>query len=135
MFRDFYIFPCVFAHKENGDIGVYFPDLDGCTTFGKDEYEAYNNAKAALCLHIYGMEEDNCEIPVPSKTKDLMYDSDHSVILVEVFMPPYRARQKNKYIKKTLTIPYWLNLEAEKAGVNFSQFLQNSLKDFLHINR
>ena len=55
-------------------------------------------------------------------------------MLVEVFMPLVRDRINNKYVKKTLTIPYWLNAEAENQGVNFSGVLQDALKEYLHLS-
>ena len=133
MFKDTYIFPCVFIYKESGGIGIYFPDLDGCVSSGESEQEACHNAKEALSLHLYGMEQDNEEIPNPSSIRDLELENDESPVLVEVYMPSFRAKQDNKFVKKTLTIPNWLNVEAERAGVNFSQILQTSLKEHLGI--
>ena len=134
MQKDTYIFPCIFIYKESGGIGVNFPDLDGCISYGEDEMEACRNAKEALSLHLFGMEQDNDEIPTPSKIKDIEVESHESILMVEVYMPPFRAKQENKFIKKTLTIPHWLNIEAERAEVNFSQLLQTSLKEHLGIN-
>ena len=54
-------------------------------------------------------------------------------MLVNVFMPAVRDRIRNHFIKKTLSIPYWLNIAAEQQGVNFSGVLQNALKEYLHI--
>jgi len=132
---DTYIFPCVFIYKESGGISIYFPDLDGCISSGENETEACRNAKEALSLHLYGMEQDNDDIPQPSSIRDIVLDDNESIILVEVFMPPFRAKQDNKFVKKTLTIPHWLNIEAERAGVNFSQILQTTLKKHLGIRQ
>ncbi|MCL2171653.1 MAG: type II toxin-antitoxin system HicB family antitoxin [Defluviitaleaceae bacterium] len=133
MQKDTYIYPCIFIYKESGGIGINFPDLDGLVSFGEDEQRACHNAKEALSLHLYGMEQDNDEIPAPSSIRDIELESHESIVMIEVFMPAFRAKQNNKFIKKTLTIPHWLNIEAEKAGVNFSQVLQSSLKDRLGI--
>ena len=132
MKHDTYMFPCVFIYKDTG-ISVYYPDLDGCVSHGENEKEAFVNAKIALSLHLYGMEQDGDCIPEPSELRSLALDNNHKAVLIDVFMPPFRAKQSNKYIKKTLTIPEWLNIEAEHAGVNFSQVLQNGLKDYLNI--
>jgi predicted RNase H-like HicB family nuclease len=130
--NDNYIFPCAFIYNDTG-ISVYYPDLDGCVSYGENEKEAFENAKIALSLHLYGMEQDGDCIPEPSELRSLTLEDNHKAVLVDVFMPPFRAKQTNKYIKKTLTIPEWLNIEAERAGVNFSQVLQNGLKEYLHI--
>ena len=132
MQKDSYIFPCVFIYKDAG-ISTYFPDLDGCISGGENEREAFKNAKDVLSLHLFGMEQDGDDIPEPSDFRSLKLKENYTAALIEVFMPPFRAKQANKYIKKTLTIPAWLNIEAEHAGVNFSQILQNGLKEYLHI--
>ena len=133
MLKDTYIFPCVFIYKEKGGIGIYFPDLDGCVSSGENEQEACHNAKEALSLHLYGMEQDNEEIPEPSSIRDIQFQDDERSMLVEVYMPSFRAKQENKFVKKTLTVPRWLNIEAERAGVNFSQILQTGIKEHLGI--
>ena len=124
MQKDTYIFPCVFIYRET-EISIYFPDLDGCVSSGENEKEAFKNAKDVLCLHLFGMEQDGDDIPEPTELRSLKLKDKYTAALIEVFMPPFRAKQANKYIKKTLTIPAWLNIEAEQAGVNFSQILQN----------
>ena len=133
MLKDNYIFPCVFIYGDDG-INIHFPDLDGCISFGRDEQKAWNNAKEVLSLHLYGMEQDDDEIPEPSSIMDIILDDNEKVLFVEVFMPTFRAKQDNKFIKKTLTLPQWLNIEAERAGVNFSQVLQSSLKEHLGLS-
>ena len=50
-------------------------------------------------------------------------------MLVEAFMPSFREKQRTRFVKKTLSIPYWMNAEAERIGVNFSQTLQNALEE------
>jgi len=129
---DNYIYPCVFIYKDDG-ISIYFPDLDGCVSFGENEQEAFYNAKEALTLHLYGMEQDNEPIPEPSMIKNVTLDENEQAMFIEAFMPAFRAKQANKFVKKTLTIPEWLNIIAEKEGVNFSQVLQAALKERLHV--
>ena len=132
MNKDQYIYPCVFMYEDEG-ISVYYPDLDGCVTFGNDEQQAFHNAKEALTLHLYGMEQDGDPIPPPSRIKDITLNENEQAILLEVSMPAFRAKQANKLVKKTLTIPEWLNIVAENSGVNFSQLLQSALKQHLQI--
>ena len=133
MYQDQYIFPCVFIYTDEG-VSVYYPDLDGCVTFGVDEQQAFYNAKEALTLHLYGMEQDGDPIPPPSRIKDIILDNNEQALLLEVSMPVFRAKQTNKLVKKTLTIPEWLNIAAENNGVNFSQLLQTALKQHLQLN-
>jgi len=132
MYKDNYIYPCVFIYENDG-IAVYYPDLDGCITFGNNEQEAFKNAKEALTMHLYGIEQDNDPVPQPSLIKDIDFESHEQVLLLEVPMLAFRAKQANKLVKKTLTIPEWLNIVAENNNVNFSQLLQSALKQHLQL--
>ena len=132
--KDIYIFPAILSFDEDG-ISVEFPDLPGCLTCGNSTEEAINRAKEALGLHLYGMEEDNEFIPDPTDIKDLYLDKGQIPILIDVIMPIHRKAIENQAVKKTLTIPQWLNKEAMKHDVNFSQILQDALKDHLGLNK
>lgn len=130
MKKDIYIFPAILSFEDDG-ISVEFPDLPGCITCGETTEEAINNAKEALGLHIYGLEEDNELIPEATNIKDLKLENNEIPALIEVVMPIHRKAIENQSVKKTLTIPQWLNKEAIKRDVNFSQVLQDALKDYL----
>jgi len=110
--KDRYVFPALFEYEGN-DINVSFPDLPGCLTFGNNEAEAMFNAKEALEGYLYVLESDNDEIPEPSKIKDIERLDNEVVVLVDVWMPLVRDQESNKAVKKTLTIPKWLNDVAE----------------------
>ncbi|MDR2166851.1 MAG: type II toxin-antitoxin system HicB family antitoxin [Clostridiales bacterium] len=130
--KDSYTYIAVLTYDVDG-ISIEFPDLPGCFPCADDSLEAVKNANEALRLHLWGMEQDGDEIPEPSSVHEIKLEKGQSHLLVEAFMPPIRERQSNKFIKKTLSIPRWLNEEAERAGVNFSQLLQNSLKEYLGV--
>ncbi|MCC8080162.1 MAG: type II toxin-antitoxin system HicB family antitoxin [Oscillospiraceae bacterium] len=130
--QDRYIFPAVLNYADDG-ISVSFPDLPGCLTCAHDTETAVARAKEALALYLYDSEQCGDEIPQPSGVMDLSLSAGDIPALIDVFMPPFRDRINNKTVKKTLTIPAWLNSEAEAAGVNFSQILQEGLKRYLSI--
>lgn len=130
MKKDFYTFPAILSFDEDG-ISVEFPDLPGCLTCGDSTEEAINRAKEALGLHLYGMEEDNDLIPEPTDIKDLFLETGQIPVLIDVVMPMHRKAIENQAVKKILTIPQWLNKEAIKHDVNFSQILQEALKEHL----
>ena len=136
MFPDFYRYAAIFSYEEDG-VHVVFPDLPGCITFGADEDEAVRMAREALALHIYGMEQDGDEIPQPSSLRMLAEQEDlqenEVFMLVEAFMPTFRERESKRFVKKTLSIPYWMNAEAERIGLNFSQTLQNAIAQKLSL--
>lgn len=130
--KDRYLFPAILKY-ENNSILVSYPDLEGCMTFGKTEDEALANAKEALEGYLYVLERDKIEITSPTKIMDIKLDQSESIVLIDVWMPLVRDQESNKSVKKTLTIPKWLNDIAEQNHVNFSHVLQASLKKYLGI--
>ncbi len=134
MYPDRYHFIAVLESSETGSIGVYFPDLPGCVSGAETMEKAIKNAEEVLSLHLYGMEQDGDIIPKASDIKDIKLEQGEVPLMVEFYMKPYRERINSRYIKKTLSIPNWLNTLAEKEGINFSQVLQNALKQQLNID-
>lgn len=126
----------VFEPTESG-YSVYFPDLLGCVSFGEDFEEAQKKAAEALGLHIYGMEKDGDDIPVPSKTPKVDPETaeGYLVSFVSVFPDYVRNDLDNKAVKTNLTIPAWLKEMAEAKGVNYSKVFQTALMDYLGINQ
>ena len=133
MKRDRYIFPAIFDYADDG-ISIEFPDLPGCLPCAHSDEEAISNAKEAIALHLYSMEQDGEQIPEPTPVTKLRPEKNQAVVLVEAWMPVYRNAIENRAVKKTLTIPKWLNDLAEQEKVNFSQILQEALKQNLGIN-
>ncbi len=130
MMADRYIYPAVFSppEQEGFDYCVTFPDLDVATQ-GETIEQALDMAKELLELTIYGLEEDGYTVPKASDPALLKVDKPGSfVTLVAVNMPMVRAEMDLQYVRKTVTLPKWLNDLAEKAGVNFSKTLQTALK-------
>lgn len=132
MDKSYYAYPAILYYDSDG-ISIEFPDLPGCLPCAHSTEEAFRRAKEAMGLHLYGMEQDVDEIPAPTPISELRPDHGGVVAMIEVFMPAVRDRLNNRVIKKTLTIPAWLNRAAEAEGVNFSQVLQDGLKDYLHL--
>lgn len=132
MLKDRYTFPSILSYDEDG-ISVEFPDLPGCYTCADTTETAIVRAKEALALHISSMEDDNEEIPTPSSIDEIQLEKSQAIILIDAWMPVYRDKIKYASVKKTLTIPKWLNDIAEENNTNFSQLLQNSLKEHLGI--
>jgi len=130
---DKYIFAATFEPGETNGYCVTFQDLPGCITEGETLEESLLMAKEALELHLYGLEEDKDDIPNPTPPEKIDCPKNSFVMPVEVYMPLVRNEMSNKAIKKTLTIPYWLNKVAEDKKVNFSQVLQVALKEQLGV--
>lgn len=135
MLPDRYHFIAILEYSENGTVGVYFPDLPGCVSAADTTEKAIENAKEALSLHLFGMEEDGEEIPKPSELTKIRFDKGEIPTMIEVFMKPFREKMHSRYVKKTLSIPNWLNTAAEAQHINFSAVLQSALMEQLHIEQ
>ena len=127
-----YIYPAIFA-KEGEFYAVRFPDLESCYTQGDSLQDAYEMASDVLCLTLYNLEEEKANIPPASETSTIKTEKDEFVSLVACDTLEYRKFYDNKAVKKTLTIPAWLNTMSEREGINFSAVLQTALKNALNI--
>lgn len=134
MKKDYYIYPAVFSYDNDG-ISISFPNLPGCISCASNDEEALYMAKDALGLYMVCLEEDGEVLPKPSKLNEIDLNVNERAVLVEVNMPLFRLSVQNSSVKKTLTIPKWLNDLAEKNKVNFSLVLQNALKEFLSLKK
>lgn len=106
---------------------VEFPDLPGCVTQGDSLEEAFEMAEDAACGWILTSLEDGEDIPSPSAISKIN-TKEGFVNYVTLDIGEYAKQYSTKSVKKTLTIPEWLNRLAERQGINFSQELQNALK-------
>lgn len=119
-------YPAVFHKAEEGGFWVSFPDIPECMTQGDDMQDAYEMAVDALGLSLSTMEDAGEVIPEASPL-DRVDAEDGTLIIVEFDMAEYRRRHSSKAVKKTLTIPEWLNEAAVRENINFSQVLQEAL--------
>ena len=123
-------YPAVFHVAEDiGGFWVEFPDLPGCVTQGDSDAEAFEMAKDALSLWLDSSGElFEVEIGKPSSLSDIQNRFPNEIIMLIEGDPEHYARKYNtKAVKKTLSIPQWLNDQAVKANVNFSQVLKEAL--------
>lgn len=128
-----YIYPACFYLEENGQYSVIFSDLDNIATYGNDLDDAISMATDLLCTWILECKKDKKELPNPSNPKDIKLEYDNGFVnLIVADINMYVAKRKRS-VKKTLTIPEWLNELAEKENINFSQLLQTALKEKLNI--
>lgn len=133
MYPDNYEYIAVLDYSNGKTVGVYFPDLPGCITCEDNAQNAVKSAKEVLQLHLYGMEEDGDTIPAPSELKNIKLKKDELPVLIDVYMKPFREKMHTRYVKKTLSIPSWVNTIAEEQGINFSATLLSALKEKCHI--
>ncbi len=120
---------CFYEDEENGGYTVVFPDLPGCITQGETLEESIEMAEDAALGWLLDSLEENEELPTPSKVNDIKLENKKGFInLLLLDLAAYSEKySSNRYVKKTLTVPYWLNEIAEKKGINFSKTLQEAL--------
>lgn len=134
MLKDRYSYVALFSYEDDG-ICIDFPDLPGCCPCADagDTDMALRNAREAMGLHIWGMEQDNEPLPEPTPITAIKLEANQLPVLIEVFMPPIRERINNKFVKKTLSLPAWLAVKADEDGVNCSKLFQHALMEYLHV--
>lgn len=120
-----YVYPAIFTEEQDGMYSVRFPDFESCYTSGENLAHAIEMASDVLAITLYDMEEDNHPIPTPSKLGSIKTNDIVSLIACDTI--EYRKLYDNRAVKKTLTIPNWLNTEAEKRDINFSSVLKEAL--------
>ena len=125
-------YPAVFQTEEDG-YSVFFPDVDGCITQGDTIEEAYSMAFDALGLCLSYLIDNKCNIPKPSKPQDIKLEENQVVVIIQFDMMEYKKRNDSRAIKKTLTIPSWLNEAAIEMNINFSQVLQDALREMVNM--
>jgi len=126
------VYPAIFT-KYNDDNEYYvieFIDFEGCITEGKNLQEAFYMAQDVLGLCL----DDFSKLPEPTiDFSNIQLEKNQFISYVNIDLNEYRRKYNNKSIKKTLSIPCWLNTLAEKNNINFSQVLQEALKNKLEI--
>ncbi len=115
-------YPAIFHKAEEGGFWVSFPDIPECLTEG----DTIEMASDALGLAISSRYQEKEIIPTPSEPENISVD-DGFLVVIEFDMLAYQKRTNSKAIKKTLSIPQWLNEEAVAMNINFSQVLQEAL--------
>lgn len=128
-----YVYPAIFTPEEDGKFSIDFPDLEGCFTCGDNLADGIEMANDALALMLTHYEDNKRSIPEASAINGLAMKGDEFATYISCDTNVYRRLMNNMAVKKTLTIPSWLNDSAVAAGLNFSQVLQDALKKQLNI--
>lgn len=134
------VYPAFFTITDT-IILVEVPDLE-ILTEGKDMKNAIEMARDAIELKCVSLEDDKKEIPLPSEISSLdvnngtfAEDGTTVISLVDIDSEEYRRKIDTKAVRKNVTIPSWLNYEAEHAGINISRVLQEALMNVLNVQR
>lgn len=123
------VYPAIFTPYEDGTGGylVEFPDLQGCITGGDDMAEALFMAEDAASGWVLTELEEGKEVPKATELRNMKVSGEQFVSLVALDMDAYAAKYGSNAVKKTLTIPAWLNTYVEQNGISCSKVLQDAL--------
>lgn len=123
------VYPVILSKNGDGYF-VTIPDFT-VNTEGKDIADTIAMTRDAIGLNVLQLEDEGEAVPEPYSRSYQMQDDD-ILTLIDIDMTDYRNKYENRTVKKNCTIPYRLNADAEKAGINFSQLLQEALKRKLY---
>lgn len=131
----YYVFPVVFEPMDEGGYLVTVPDVPGCVTDGEDIPNATRMVKDALAGCLCSLEDHKAEIHSPSNPAELSKEHpDAFIALIDVDTGRYRIETDNRAVRTNVSLPAWLKFQAEQAGINFSQVLQDGIKKQLKIS-
>lgn len=120
-----YVYPAVFRANEDGSFTVMYPDLPGCITEGKDLANAMYMAQTALTQWIEYLTDKKEEIPSAHTMQETPAEAGEFVNLIRADIKDNRA------VKRTVSIPKWMDDQVSKAGLSLSRVLQDALREKL----
>ena len=121
-----YVYPAKLTN-DDGHVMVEFPDIENCFTEGDSLVEALELAEDALSMMLADREDKGDAMPTASDLSKIHCENGEAVALVKADTVAYRRKTSKKAVKKTLTIPAWMNALAGTHGVNYSQLLQEAI--------
>lgn len=136
MQKDNYIYPAIFEYADDG-ISISFPDLEGVVSCATNDVEALAMAEEALGLYLFELENIAMNIPQPTPIMDVRVEKNQIAQLINIYMPIIRDFLNNQSIKKTLTIPKWMDTQIKEYNqkINLSGILQDSLIKILGLKK
>lgn len=123
-----YIYPAVFYPESDGKFSVIFPDLNDLATYGDNLADAFIMAQEVCGQYLFTSLRDGETLPTPTLIDEIEKDDDNALVnMVCVNLDEYARAYDDKAVKKTLSIPAWLNTACENSGINFSKVLKDAL--------
>ena len=120
-------YPACFFHEENG-FSVIFPDLNDLATYGDNLADAFAMAQEACGQYLFTSLRDGEKIPASTPISEVKTEEEAALVnLICVNLDEYAKAYNDKAVKKTLSIPAWLNTACENYGINYSKVLKDAL--------
>ena len=132
MMKKIYFYPAIFQVEEDG-YSVFVPDIPGCMTQGDTMEEALAMVQKAIGLMLEDVAP--ADYPAASLPQDLVLEKDQFALMVPFDKLAYDKKYNAKAVKKTLSVPKWLDTLATEHNVNFSNILQNALMHELGVRK
>ena len=132
MMKKIYFYPAIFQVEEDG-YSVFVPDIPGCMTQGDTMEEALAMVQEAIGLMLEDVAP--ADYPAASLPQDLVLEKDQFALMVPFDKLAYDKKYNAKAVKKTLSVPKWLDTLATEHNVNFSNILQNALMHELGVRK
>jgi len=124
-------YPVIFKKSPNGYV-AHAPDFP-LDTQGNDFADAIEMARDAIGIIGIDMEDDNIPLPKPSDPEQIKCNKNEIVSMVDIDFLEYRIANERRTVRRNVSLPSWLNTEADKAGINVSALLQTALKQELQV--
>ena len=122
-------YPAIFTREDDGSYTIEVPDISGCVTCANSIEEGYEKVAEALAMVLEYMEDNKEEFPKASSPNDFELKPGDFVVTVEFNLLAYRQKMGNKSVRKTVTIPQWLDTMATEQNISFSHTLQDALME------
>jgi predicted RNase H-like HicB family nuclease len=123
-----YVYPVIFSCEDKGGFCVYAPDLPGCVTEADNYADGIEKIREGICGMLYILERDGKSIPRPSEPAAVECAAGDVVSLVDAPLDDYKRRVGNRAVRRTVSIPEWMDALAIRDGVSLSQVTQDALK-------
>lgn len=124
-------YPVIFTDTGKGYVASV-PDME-IDTQGDTLADAIAMARDAIGIMGIDMEDDGKQLPAPSDLAAVRHDAGEIVSMVDIDFDAYRRANDRRTVRTNVSLPSWLKVKAEEAGVNFSAVLQSALKQELNL--
>lgn len=122
-----YVYPATFTQNDDASYTITFTDLPGCISEGKSLESAVYMAERALTQWLSFLKDEQQSLPAASDIKKIKPNTNQFISLVRANV------RSNKAVRRTISLPEWMDAEANKAGISLSKVTQDALKEYLHI--
>lgn len=122
-----YVYPAIFHSNEDGTYTITYPDLPGCISEGKTLANAMYMAQSALTQWIEYCTDKKQEVPRASAIQDIETKENEFVNLIRADV------RENRAIKRTVSIPKWMDDKVAETGLSLSRVLQDALLQKFHV--